>query len=61
MPRMNEAVSYLWQMYVDVKSGCESIGYIEMDAYQRVTRRVMDGWEIDAMIRIEQARKAGGY
>jgi len=48
---------YLWQEYVNIKSGCESVGWLEIGAYQKATRRTMDSWETEAMIGIEQARK----
>ena len=49
--------AYLWELYVAIKAGCDTVGYVELDAWQRVTGNRLAEWEISAMIQIDQVRK----
>ena len=58
-PELNDVEGALWALYVTIKHGCQSIGYVELDAYQRATGGALSPWECDLMIAIDKTRLAG--
>ena len=58
-PDMPEEAAYLWSLYVEVKTGCDSVGIVELDAYQRLSGVPLSPWESEVILQIENKRKAG--
>jgi len=56
-PEIPQDLEYLWLEYIDIRNGCENIGYVEIDAYQRVTGSTLIPWEIDLMIKLDSIRR----
>jgi len=50
----------LWWLYVDVKVGCDYIGWEQLHAYQQVTGDKLKRFEYDILIKIDQARRSNG-
>lgn len=59
-PDLPELGEYLWHEYVDITNGCEKVGYLEIDAYQRVTGSKLTPWEISLMIKLDSIRRRNG-
>lgn len=56
-PILSGEADYLWEMYTEIKGGCDKIGYIELDAYQRVTGDALEQWEAKLMIQLDLERR----
>ena len=56
-PELPESIEHLWQMYVEIKNGCERVGYVELDAYQRMMSIELNQWEVSLMIDLDIARR----
>lgn len=56
-PILQDDLVYLWEIYLEINSGCDNIGYIELDAYQRVTGTLLDNWEAGLMLQIDFIRR----
>ena len=59
-PDISPEAGALWSLYVLIRSGCDRVGYMEIDSYQRVTGERLTPWEADIMIAIDQARRSNG-
>lgn len=59
---LQHCIIYLWDWFIEISRGRTSngfgpnaIGFVEIDAWQRVTGRRLDPWEIDAMLVLDAA------
>jgi len=59
-PELDSRLIYLWDLYIDIKKGCDKIGYAELDAYQRVKGVNVSSFEADLMIDLELLRIKSG-
>lgn len=59
-PDLNNDLVYLWNMFVEIRRGCEKIGFIDIDAYSRVTGVEFSSWECSLMIEIDEAWRNNG-
>lgn len=50
----------MWEKYLAIKKGCESIGYVEIDAYQRLTGAELEPWQVDLMLELDVVRRNNG-
>ena len=55
-------VHYLWEWFLELHRsrsgsgfGPNPIGFVEIDAWQRVTGRNLSGWEVDVMFALDGA------
>ena len=55
-PFLKPELVYLWDMYCEIKSGCDQITYSEIDAFCRLSGRRMATWEVSLLIKIDQVR-----
>jgi hypothetical protein len=55
-PVLKSELTYIWELYNEIKKGCEKIGYAELDCYQRVTGVYLTAWEASLMIDIDMIR-----
>ena len=55
-PELPENGVYIWSTYIDIKKGCESITWTDIEAYQKNMGN-LTAWEIDLMFEIDQLRK----
>ena len=60
-PRLPHALRYLWDEYWQIKRGCEAVGVLEIDAYQRLTGSAFDAFEFDALLEIDLKRRERGH
>lgn len=60
MPDFSQDVAILWEKFIKLNKGCEQIGYVEIDAYQRITGNTLEHWEIDLVIEIDSMRRSNG-
>lgn len=59
MPEISVAGNVLWQLYLDIKKGCEAVGYMEIQAYKNVTSCTLSPWEASLMVSIDRERLNG--
>ena len=59
-PNLDEDLAYLWHMFIEIRRGCEKIGFIEIDAYSRVTGVELSSWECSLMIEVDEAWRNNG-
>jgi len=55
-PIIDENLIYLWNLFMDIKTGCEGLSYLDLDAYQRVTGTTLTPWESSMMLDLENLR-----
>lgn len=55
-PKCPPEFQYLWEMYADIKRGCENVGVVEIDAYCRLAGEKLTRREVNLLLKIEQAR-----
>ena len=58
-PQLNDKLYYLWDMFLEIRKGCEKIGYSEIDSYSRVTGIKLTPWECLTMIEVDGAWRNG--
>ena len=59
-PDLDYKTVYLWNEYMAIKSSCETLGLIELDAYQRIYGIEFSPWEASVMLELERLRKSHG-
>jgi hypothetical protein len=59
-PAIDENLIYLWNLFMDIKRGCESLTFNDLDAYQRVTGITLNYWEASIMLDLENLRISNG-
>jgi len=57
-PDLPSEAAYVWGLYVEIRAGVESVGIVELDAYQRLTGVNISPWECSVLLQIEGTRKA---
>lgn len=55
-PELPEEIEYLWLQYLEIRKGAVAVGYIELDAYSRVTGCNLTPFESELMLKIDIAR-----
>lgn len=58
-PELREDAAYLWDWYLEIKQGCEKVGYVELKAYQEVTSEVLTPFEASIMVKLDLLRQYG--
>jgi len=58
-PELNPDLSYLWDMFIEMRRGCDKIGFLEIDAYSRATGIELTSWESSLMIEVDEAWRNG--
>ena len=48
---------YLWDLYNKVLKGCERIGYVELQAFNQVSKFDLNQQEIDILIEVDILRR----
>lgn len=59
-PLLRPEAHYLWELYCDIKQGCEKVTYAEIDAYTRLKGKRLEDWEVALMVKLEKARCENG-
>jgi len=57
---MPAELDYIWGIYIDLRKGCDNVGYVELDAYQRVTGLLLSLWEIELLLDVDLIRRSNG-
>ena len=55
-PTLNENLIYIWNLYNDIKKGCDGLSFTDLDAYQRVTGITITPWEASVILETENLR-----
>jgi len=55
-PVLDENLVYIWNLYTDIKKGCDGLSYVDLDAYQRITGITITPWEISVLLETENLR-----
>jgi hypothetical protein len=55
-PVFSANIQMMMELYVDIQRGCSTIGYEELDCYQRVVGVKLKQWEVSLMISIDIIR-----
>ena len=55
-PPLSDEVEYLWNLYIEIRKGAALIGYVEIEAYQRVTGVRLTPFESNLMLEIDILR-----
>ena len=59
LPTIHEAVNYIWQYYQELAAtrsyafGSAKLTYTEILAWSQLRRILLDGWELDTLLRID--------
>ena len=59
-PTLQENLIYIWNLYTDIKKGCDGLSFVDLDAYQRITGVIITPWEASIMLEIENLRVSNG-
>ena len=59
-PHLSENLVYLWSLYIEIKTYCEKISFVDLDAYQRVTQNELTPWESSMILELEKLRNSDG-
>lgn len=59
-PVLDSNLVYIWDYYLDIKKGCDTVGYLEIDAFQRVAGVDFTPWEASMILELDKVRKANG-
>ena len=55
-PELPVELEYLWLQYVEIRKGCVTVSYQDIDAYSRVSGYELTPWESDLMLKIDMKR-----
>ena len=55
-PVLDENLVYIWNLYTDIKKGCDGLNFTDLDAYQRVTGINITPWEASVLLETENLR-----
>lgn len=58
-PELRADAQYLWNWYLEIKQGCEKVGYVELKAYQDVTGEELTPFDASTILRIDLLRQYG--
>jgi len=59
-PPLRDELSYLWTMYVDLRQGCDKLGWVEIRAYEEATGDKLTAWESKLLLKIDKVRFSDG-
>lgn len=59
-PELSVELNYIWKMFLEVRNGCEKIGYQDLVAYEHITGADLSQWESITLIRIDEAWRSNG-
>ena len=59
-PAIDENLIYLWNLFMDIKTGCDGLSYVDIDAFNRVTGINLNHWEASIMLDLENLRVSNG-
>jgi len=55
-PVLDENLIYIWNLYNDIKKGCDGLNFIDLNAYQQVTGLTITPWEASVLLETENLR-----
>jgi len=56
-PILPECMEYLWEDFIELCKGCESVGYTDLKAYQEITGKDLNYWESSLLIELDLLRR----
>jgi len=56
-PKCPYEMLYLWDLYNKVLKGCETVGYVELNAFNSVSGYKLNNQEIDILIEVDILRR----
>lgn len=59
-PALNYKSCYLWDLFLEIRKGCDSIGYESIKAYSDVMGVNLTPWECSVLIDIDQIWRKNG-
>lgn len=60
IPKCPVELEYLWDLYKEIKQGCENITYVDINAFDNLTGSGINYFESIALIEIDKIRRLSG-
>lgn len=55
-PCLPEEIEYLWDIYLDIRKGCCTVGYNDINSYINVSGNKLNFWESKLMLDLDILR-----